>query len=124
MMEEQQQGGLRSDFNAAGNLIAFTARSLAVTVEVFLHRSGSFGERYFGMQAGMGFLLILFYPIFWEGYDASSLLWFMSAYWFMIVCARIGTFVRRQRGGAQPHTRYTGYPRVLRLFRRMSEQTA
>lgn len=127
MLGPQQQQQPVSSTNGIGNALSwilFAARSLAVTVEVFLHRSDSFGERYFGFQAAAGFLLILLYPLFWQEHDVSGVLLFLGAYLLMLLWARVRTALRVRRGGGQPHTRYSGRPGLLRISRRLSERFA
>lgn len=94
--------------------ILFIARALSASVEVFLHRVDSFGERYMGLQAGAAFLLIFFFPIFCEGHDPTALLYFLGAYFFMCICVKARIQKRRRLGGSQPHSYYSGYPLLLR----------
>lgn len=110
-------------FRRGVSIFAFLCRALALSVEVFLHRTGTFGERYIGLQAGATFLLILFFPIFWKGHNPEPLFVFLGCYLFMSVCIRARIQLRRKRGGPQPHTLYTGTPWLMRFTGRLSEST-
>ena len=96
---------------------------LAVSVEVFLHRSRTFGERYIGINAALVLIAVPFYTLFWDGYDVMPLMLFLVAFMFMCFMARTGVLVRLRQGGPQEHTRYTGYPRILRLLPKLGERT-
>lgn len=105
-------------------LIALVARGFAVTVELFLHRSGSFGERYPGIPGAIGFLAILFFPLFWPGVDCSVLADFFLLYLGMAVWVRIRILLRRVRKrGHRLHSYYNGTPRLSWLLRSMREET-
>ncbi len=104
--------------------IAFAAGVLAVSVEVFLHRSRTFGERYLGMQAAAVMLVVLFYGACWEGHDVSPLLGFLLAYLFMCFVVRIGGLIERRRTGVWEHSLYNGFPRILRLMPWLGEHRA
>jgi hypothetical protein len=101
--------------------VVFIAGALAASLEVFLHRR--FGERYLGLQAAVVLLIVPFYSLFWEGYDPTPLLQFLLAYVVMCALARIGIMARLRRGGAQEHSRYNGFPRLMAITRRISERT-
>ncbi|MCL4742945.1 MAG: hypothetical protein KJZ54_12170, partial [Phycisphaerales bacterium] len=96
----------KKDFNNFLGVMTFVTRALAVTVEVFLRRSDSFGERFFGLQAAAGTVFILFWPVFWEGHSADPMLVFLALYWLALLTARMRTKARIRRGGPQPHTLY------------------
>lgn len=101
-------------------------RALATSVEVFLHRPGTLGERYFeGLHIGVAMLIIAIWPAFCRPiHDFEWVYMFLG--WFVAFCiahkARIN--IRVKQGGPQPHSRYTGRPWVMSIFRRMSEATA
>lgn len=101
----------------------FVCRSLAATVEVFLHRSGSFGERYLGLQAAAGILCLFFYTAFWRYADVRPVLGFMVVYLAALALARFGVMTRLRRGGEQVHSFYTGAPRIMRFTGRLREET-
>lgn len=103
--------------------VAFLAGTLATSVEVFLHRSRSFGQRYFGLQAAAVILVVPLFSLFWAGHDLVPLMYFLGAYLFMCLIARLCGFVRHRRGNPREHSRYTGYPRLLRILPWFSEHT-
>ncbi|MCK6466122.1 MAG: hypothetical protein L6Q93_14945 [Phycisphaerae bacterium] len=111
----------KKDFNNFLGVMTFATRALAVTVEVFLRRSDSFGERYFGLQAAAGTVFILFWPVFWEGHSAEPMLVFLALYWLALLTARIRTKARIRRGGPQPHSLYNGTPTLAKVWKRSSE---
>jgi hypothetical protein len=123
MLDRQQPEPVvsKKDFNNFLGVLTFIARTFAVTVEVFLRRADSFGERYFGMQAAAAFVLILVWPAFWEGHSAEPMLVFLLLYWLALLRARICTAARVRRGGPQPHSRSNGVPVLQRVFRRTPE---
>lgn len=116
---QNQSGPMQ--FKAFLSWVVFIAGALATSVEVFLHRR--FGERYLGFQAAVVLLIVPFYSLFWEGRDPTPLLQFLVAYVVMCALARIGIMARLRRGGAQEHSRYNGYPRLMAITRRISERT-
>ena len=107
------------DARAAMGWLAFISRIGSVTVEVFLH--SRFGERYIGMEAAAALVLVPVFGLFWPEYDLEPLMQFLGAYLFMCLLARIGMTLRRLRG-VREHSRYTGYPHLLRLFPLLPEE--
>lgn len=124
MFQQQQPDPMvsKKDFNQFLGVLTFLARTFGVTVEVFLRRPDSFGERYFGMQAAAAFVLILVWPAFWEGHSAEPMLVFLLLYWLALLRARACIAARVRRGGPQPHSRSNGVPILQRVFRRTPEQ--
>lgn len=120
-MNQTPETNRGNEYAYAGALLMLTARSLAATVEVFLHRSDSFGERYAGMQVAVGLLLIFLFPIFWEGHSPAGILLFLPAYLVMLCHVRLRSWIRLRGGGPRPHSAYTGTPRLMR-FTRMDEE--
>jgi len=120
---EQQQASTQPEFAKALNALLLVSRSLAVTVEVFLHRSSTFGARYLGVQAALGMLLVFFFPVFWPGEDAAPMLCFFAAFVVMCAAVRIATVRRRLRGEPEPHSYYSGTPLLLRQTSRVSERS-
>ena len=121
MYENQRQDNRNGLRNGVGYVV-FAARSLAVSVEVFLHRPDSFGERYLGLQAGAAMLAIFFWPVLCErGHDPGPLLIFLLTYVAMCATVKSRLAIRRKRNLAQPHSRYTGTPRLMRFMGRMDE---
>jgi hypothetical protein len=77
-------------------ILIFICRSLATSVEVFIHRD--IGERYLGTQAVAVLFIVPLFGLGREGYDLRLLLGFLPAYLVMCVIARIGMLKRRWRG--------------------------
>lgn len=98
----------------------FFCRSLAASVEVFLHRG--IGERYLGWQAAAVLVIVPLFGLGWEGYDQGPMMLFLMAFLFMCFCARISSIVRRVRG-RPGHTFYTGWPRIMSDRAKWSEMT-
>ena len=111
MSNVQQQGNDRSRGGAGFALLAM--RSLACSVEVFLHRSSTFGERYLGAQAVVALVIMFIFPAFDPQQDPTPLWLFACA--FLVACTAIrgGIVRRRKRGELGPHTFYTGTPLLL-----------
>jgi hypothetical protein len=124
MLDRQQPESLfsKTGVNNFLGVFFFIARTFGVTVEVFLRRSDSFGQRYFGLQAAAGFVLILFWPVLWQEYDAGPMLVFLLLYWLALLMARVRTKARVRRGGPQPHTLFNGTSSLQKVWRRSSEQ--
>jgi hypothetical protein len=117
MPRPQQQGEQgKSDLG----YVLLAARALACSLEVFLHRSSTFGERYLGAQAALAALIIFVFPVFGEQQDPTPLWYFLGAYLVMCGAARAGIVARWKRGVLGPHSFYTGRPR---LMGRLSEKT-
>lgn len=121
-MHENQPPENRNGFRNFVGAVAFAARSMAVSVELFLHRTDSFGERYLSLQAGAALLAIFFWPVFCEPWhDPEPMLMFLLAYVAMCAAVRSRLAIRRKRNLPQPHSRYTGTPRLMRFTGRMDE---
>lgn len=108
---------------AGSNWLALISGALAASVEVFLHRTRSFGSRYLDLRAAAVVLMIPFYSLMWEGYDLVPLMQFLAGYLFMCLLVRLSCVMNSRRGHLQEHSRYTGYPRIKRLLRSTSETT-
>jgi hypothetical protein len=90
------------------NFIFWVVTVWSTSLEVFLHKD--FGSRYLGPNTLGAFLLIPFFLIFWEGYDAWPLLCLWFAYIFMCAVSRWSVLWRRPM---RSHTFYSGWPRLL-----------
>ncbi len=101
------------------NLLVFVVRMGAVSVEVFLRRR--FGARYVGLQGAAAAMMILLSGCLWPGKDLRPLIGFLGAYLFMCLCVRIDA-LRRQARGDSEHSRYNGWPRLLRWSAANREQ--
>ncbi|TWT44392.1 MraY-like glycosyltransferase [Phycisphaerae bacterium RAS1] len=121
-MHDNQSGGPLEGYRRFLGGIAFVARAFAVSVEVFLHRADSFGERYLGLQAGASLLLIFFWPVLCEPHhDPTPMICFAGLFVLSCMLVRVRVFLRRRRGGPQPHTRYSGTPDLVHRFKRLDE---
>jgi hypothetical protein len=118
---QQQQGNDWDSSRLVAGVLLFVCRALAVTVEVFLHRVGTFGERYLGLQAAAGFLLILLYPACWPHHDARPVFVLLVMYCLALLCNRVATL--RRRGEALPHSLYSGTPTLMRPLGWLKEAT-
>lgn len=123
MDQHSQPPSFMQQVRTATGWALLVCHSLAATWEVFLHRPGSFGERYLGPQAALAILLIPGFAIFWPEHDASGLLVFLFCYLVMCFFARIATILRQRAGGPQPHSYYSGAPFIMRLTGRFSERS-
>lgn len=121
-MYSQDQGDIRQRFMSSLGLLSFIAGVFAVSVEVFLHRSRTFGERYVGLQGVAALLAIPGFSIFWPGYDCTPLLYLLLAYGLRCFWIRMSILWRRSRGGPQVHSYYTGVTRFPRLEARIGER--
>lgn len=115
--QQQSQGGQGP---GGAGFVLLIARALACSLEVFLHKSSTFGERYFGAQAALAMLIIFVFPIFAPTQDPTPMMWFLAAYLVALMMARVACVARRKRGELGPHSFYTGTPR---LMGRLSEKT-
>lgn len=109
-------------FAQATSFLEQVCYALAFSIEIFLHRG--FGSRYMGTQGFIALGIIPLYAFLWvdSGYDPLPLLWFMGVYFVMCVIVRIDC-TRRWYRGERTHSRYTGWPRLMRVFPWMSEST-
>jgi hypothetical protein len=101
------------------NWLNIIPEAWAISVYVFLHRG--FGERYLGLPAAAVILLVPFYCILWPNADLRPMLLYLLAYLFMCLVARLGMALRRVRGESPEHSRYCGYPWLMKLCPRLSE---
>jgi hypothetical protein len=111
MRNIQEQGNDRG--RGGAGVVLLVMRALACSVEVFLHKSSTFGERYLGAQVAVALVILFIFPAFTPGRDPGPLWYFACA--FLVACAAIrGGIVRRQRRGELgPHSFYTGTPLPL-----------
>lgn len=123
-MNHQQAPSSIDHIRVGMTVIAFTCRALALSVEVFLHRVDSFGERYIGLQSALACLFMLVFPAFCEpGSDPEFMYIYLASYLFLTLCIQARIQIRRREGGAQPHSYYTGRPLLMGVLRRTSEHT-
>lgn len=112
----------RNELSSKFGILVFLAGTFAAPVELFLHRLGSFGERYFGFQFVVAASLIVFWPAFCSpDHDPQPMLAFLFSSVLMYCCARNRTVKRVHKGGPQPHTRYGGTPWLMLILGRTDE---
>jgi hypothetical protein len=103
------------------NWLNIVPEAWAISVQVFTHRG--FGERYLGPQAAAVILLVPCYCMLWQHADLRPMFLYLAAYLLMCLLARLGMGLRRWRGESPIHSRYCGYPRLMKLCPRLSEIT-
>ncbi|MFN0007199.1 MAG: hypothetical protein ACKVXR_04760 [Planctomycetota bacterium] len=108
---QQQQGPDRAKIESG--FVLLVMRALACSVEVFLHRSSTFGERYLGAQAAIAAAIMLFLPAFAPAHDPTSTWCFLGVYVLACASIRAGIVKRKIRGEIAPHSFYTGTPVLL-----------
>lgn len=108
---QQQPGPDRARIESG--FVLLVMRALACSVEVFLHRSSTFGERYLGAQAAIAALIMLFLPAFAPAHDPTALWCFLGVYVLACASIRAGIVKRKLRGELGPHSFYTGTPVLL-----------
>jgi hypothetical protein len=116
---QQPQQASQATSRVIAELIEGVARSICLTVEVFLHRG--FGSRYVGYGL-VGTVVIFVFSLFFAGQDIRPLFCFLVAYGVLWLIATAGTLIRRWRGKAMVHSRYTGFPFLCRLLPNWKEE--
>lgn len=112
----------RNELRSKFGIIHFLASAVAAPVELFVHRLGSFGERYFGLQFIVAAVFLVFWPVLCSPHhDPRPMVAFLFASVFMYLCARSRTVKRIRKGEPQPHTRYSGTPWLMLIVRHMDE---
>lgn len=94
------------------------ARSLALSVEVFLHRG--FGSGYVGCGLA-AFLLMFLVGKLCPEQDVRPLTVFAGLYGVLWLIATINVLIRWWRGMEKVHSRYNGRPHLCRLLPRWKE---
>jgi hypothetical protein len=94
------------------------ARSLALSVEVFLHRA--FGSGYVGCGPLALLLMFLSAKVF-PDQDVRPLTVFAGFYGVLWLIATINVLIRWWRGMERVHSRYNGRPHLCRLLPRWKE---
>lgn len=120
-MQQQNapQNDIRQRILTSAHVALFAARVLATPLEVCLRRH--FGRSYFGFQAVFCLTVVPLWIGFWPGHSAAYLVGFWWLLVVMFVRARIES-VRAFAKGHIWHSRYSGWPRLARIFRKMPEQ--
>src|ERR1700733_4601957 len=101
------------DARLVGELIQGIGRSLALTVEVFLHRG--FGHRYIG-SGFLGVVLIFLFSCWFPPQEVQPLLVFGAIYGLVWFLSSIGVLIRYWRGRRNVHSLYTGQPFLCRVL--------
>lgn len=114
MQQRQESDG--PGFNACLTWMVILLRSLAATLEVFLHSRP--GSRYPGLYGALGAVCIFMFGAFFPGQDIRPLLRFLVAYLGMCGWNRLSGLWRRRD---KQHSMYTGRPRLLWIFPRLDE---
>lgn len=121
-MQPQQPNDPDLSFSRALGFALLLARALAVSVEVFLHRAGTFGERYLGLQAALAFVLMLIAPVLFPMGDPGPLYLFCALYFMRCIVVRAATLKRRLSGAPLLHSYYNGTPALLPARSRVPEE--
>jgi hypothetical protein len=108
----QQQ---RADANARlwVEFIDGIGRSIALTVQVFLHRG--FGRNYVG-SGFIGVVIIYLFSMFFPPHDIPVLLGFAAIYGVLWLIALVNVGIRRWRRINDRHSLYSGRPHLWRLL--------
>ena len=120
MPQQSQRSQQAGEANARmfAELVSGVVRSVALTVEVFVHRG--FGSGYVGCgPIAVG--VIWLFSLFFQGQNVLPLLAFAALYAVAWLAAAVGTAVRSWRRRDRPHTLYAGRPHLLRLVPRWGE---
>lgn len=115
---QQRPDDFLADMRNAFGWLTFVCRSLAVSVEVFLH--SHIGSRYMGLPALGALLIIVLFPAGWPDADPRPTLYFAGAYLLLSFCARLDAASRCRKRIAE-HSCYTGRPILLRWFPKADE---
>ena len=123
MQDNQQPGPLHpgrmmDDAKKGLNMGIFLTRALSAPVEVFLRKG--FGCNYFGFPAMVGCFIVPLWTGFWPRSSPVPMLVFWAVYLVMQLNARLGTWGAADRGEIV-HSRYNGWPRLSRIFKRSPE---
>lgn len=116
MNDQMTAPGGRDHSQRIVNIVALLLESLAFITVVFLRRG--FGDKFVDLQAGVALLLLIFYGFFFPGHDLTLVHLYLSA--FILMCVRHRF---RKKAGLSEHSRYSGTPRLMRVFPRVSEST-
>lgn len=110
-LSEQRAAQLNARILA--DLVEGLTRSIALTVEVFLHRG--FGAGYIGCGF-MGVVVMYLFTLCFPDQDPRPLLWFSAAYGVLWLIAMVKTLIRYWSGKDRVHSKYTGRPYLWRLL--------
>lgn len=119
--EQQQQGGFTpfQDARKGASLIIGAAQVAAAPLEPILRKR--FGSRYFGVPSALALVVVPMWMFFWPG-ESPVGIW---ALWILFVLMQLRARLESARmmaRGDVVHTRYNGWPRLAKIFKRMDEQ--
>jgi hypothetical protein len=115
---QRSQQAADADARMLGELVSGVVRSVALSVEVFLHRG--FGSGYVGCGP-IAIGVIWVFVLHFQGQNVAPLLAFAGVYAVAWLAAAVGTAVRSWRRRDRLHTLYAGRPHLLRLVPRWGE---
>ncbi|MGA2230852.1 MAG: hypothetical protein ABSH22_08125 [Tepidisphaeraceae bacterium] len=118
-MQQNQKPNSSGQPDSGANWPGVFMEALAFSVAVFLRRR--FGDRYVGVHGAIAAGLILFIAASCRDSDAPPMFIFLAAYLCMCARARAGVLRRRLQGLSTSHSRYNGWPRVMRFFPHWNE---
>jgi hypothetical protein len=98
------------DTQLVAGLVEGVGRSLALSVEVFLHRG--FGSAYVGCGPLAFLIMFLFVQFFYPAQDLRPLAVFAGIYGVLWLIATINVLIRWWRGVQSTHSRYNGRPHL------------
>jgi len=101
------------DVHLIGELVEGAGRSLALSVEVFLHRG--FGSGYVGCGQ-LAFLVMFLFAKFFPDQDMRPLIFFAGMYGVLWFIATINVLIRWWRGIRSTRSRYNGRPHLWKLL--------
>lgn len=111
--------GPKPDTQLVAGIVEGVARSLALSVEVFLHRG--FGAGYVGCGPFALVVMFLFSQFFFSGQNVQSLLVFAGAFSAFWLIAAINALIRWWRKIHTAHSRYNGRSHLCLLLPRWKE---
>jgi hypothetical protein len=116
-MQEQNEGYQLSD-QATQNFLWFVMRVFSTSIVVFLRRD--FGEQFLGPAAVAVLLAVPAWVCVFPNNAPDPMLWFLAAYFLMVLVARAST-LRRWWQGIPSHSHYNGTPRLCAVLPRVPE---
>jgi len=114
----QANGSIQNQYSAA-NFAAWICPSVAITVEVFIHKN--FGSRYLSINALRAIPIIVVFSLFFTGEDLVPMFWFLVTYIGMFLIKSAMSQNHTQHGKEAIHSRYTGLPYLCRWLPKWDE---
>jgi hypothetical protein len=120
MPQQTNNAAVPQEANMLGDVLFGLGRGMALSVEVFLHRS--FGSNYVG--AGVGaFLMMFLFSALGPAVNTRPLQVFAAIFGALWLVAVVNVYIRRWRGKENVHSMYNGRPLARRLLPRCGETT-